>query len=1075
MKKNILLSLGMLLGASATMQAQVVMSEDFSAEQTKAPTEAGWYEFINTMDGDERGIENGEMHFYNSLMDAENYQRAIKFRNLPIKENTSYRVSFMLKGDNVYSLDGTEEIKSKARFSLMQGEDNLDMAFLASDGTQYVSDISYFQTPEQGSRKYTGMFYYTNTTEHKAWYAGKYPEKAELPDKWFLTLNVYSPGDYYIDNVVVEEANIEGVAFRDDVIRVDFGYSVNTAALLNGRRQVLLPNDCVKVKLNGEQVNVMTVELKSDGKFYIFLDDMYPGSAEDKVEVSFTNPEDAAVRLMYAEGKTPGGAVLNFTDEAAVYDENMADVFSFAFETPSLLVADPEDGSFNLPTDMKEFKLTFDKEVDCSKIVATLAGERLTVSPSEGYATELTFTRNGGALANGEYVLNVTKIYPTYILADDVYGEENITLNFGPVNQDPNDVAKVIWNDGFSVNNSIPAGWTVYSGGSKKDPAEGVGSGPRVMEFTSEGDFKYAFYFRTENATENDGYVQYGNEDAENVVTLQAGSKYQVSYQLANWSGGPYVKFEMFDADGNVVVDRIDATELSVPNTGASTVGAPKIEFTFRPSATGNYVFKWTPVADTEGKLGGWLGCLLANIQVKYMPNAAGVEETNLLNTALENAKAVLEANDGERYAGADYDALKAAIEKYDGKSFTAPSAYKNGAVELDAAAKAMKEHRSLCDTYDPLVDNAKYARDLRTGTKYERHASYAAIEEAIALYEGKVLTDNVELQEAITLLQNTTAAVTNIIRVVDTYTASMVSGLATLNKLGVENEALTAAVNDALTDDAAVKTTLKSAIDAAVNTILSNPNNDMFAEKVDPETLENYVDSFDMSVFIDNPELYCTAPDDEAGVVTTENTPGWTITPGEGWSGGFTYHYPWGANSQYKYNAETCPVADCMIASWTYSYDIEQTVTGLPAGTYTLYAGVGERGGNETPTSYIYANTADKENQLVVPVIAGSLEPKDNAAIENIVITDGKLTIGMHMDQADHTFLNAFHLIMKAPAEGYNYVDGIADVKDNGTVSRIEMYDLNGRRIESAARGVVIVKKTMTDGTVVTEKKVVK
>ena len=50
MRKNLLLSLGLLLATSAGMQAQVVMHEDFSAEQTKQPTEAGYYEYINTND-----------------------------------------------------------------------------------------------------------------------------------------------------------------------------------------------------------------------------------------------------------------------------------------------------------------------------------------------------------------------------------------------------------------------------------------------------------------------------------------------------------------------------------------------------------------------------------------------------------------------------------------------------------------------------------------------------------------------------------------------------------------------------------------------------------------------------------------------------------------------------------------------------------------------------------------------------------------------------------------------------------------------------------------------------------------
>lgn len=1086
MRKNILLSLGMLLAASAGTQAQVLMSEDFSAEQTKQPTEAGWYEFINTLDGDERDITaDGMMHFYNGLVEGSDWQRAIKFRNLPIKENTSYRVSFKLMGDNVYSLDGTEEIKSKARFSLMQGGENLDMGFLANDGTQFGNDISYFQTPSEGKgmRTYTGMFYYSNSADHKAWYAENYPDKDALPDTWFLTINVYCPGDYYIDDVLVEEANVQGVAFNYDVIRLDFGYPVNTAALLNGQKRLLLPNDCAKVKMNGQEINVLTVEVREDGNVYVFLDDQYPETPDETIEVAFTNPTDPACQLTYAEGKAPAGAVLSFDYEKAYYDENINGLYSYAFEVPELVSADPEDGSFNLPVGVKEFKLSFDKEVDCSRVEATLAGERLSVSPAAGYSKDITLTRSGADLANGEYTLNVTKIYPEKQLSDDMYNTVDLTLNFGPVNIDPNDVAKVVWSDGFNANNYIPEGWTVYSGGSKKAPAESVGSGPRVMEFAQEGDFKHAFYFRTENANEDDGFVQYGSEDAEHVITLEGGKKYNISYNLANWSGGPYVKFELFDPDGNTVISRIDETKLEVPNTNASTVGSAKVTETIRLSKSGNYVFKWTPVADASGKLGGWLGCLLANIEVKYLPNAAGVEEITAFNTALDEAKAALEANSDERYAGEDYENLQAAITKYDGKTFTAPSAYETAVNELKTNTEALKTHRSMCDEYDPLVNNAKYARDQRTGTKYENHETYANIEAAIAKYDGKVLTDNAELEEAITELKNATSAVTNIERVVTTLTSSLNTGLATLKKMGVEDEVITNAVNNALSDDAEVKNLVKTAIYGHMNAILSDPANTLFAEKLDEATLENYVDSFDMSVFIENPELYCTTYDESqegngiVSVVSGESLPGWNfVSGGEGWS--LKYHYPWGANAQYKYNPITCPVADVMIASWTYGYDIDQKLTGLPAGTYSLHVGVGDRLGSDdhTPVSYIFANTTDKDNQVVIPVIAGSIEPNANTTIEGIVVTDGQLTIGAHIAKEDAAFLNNFHLIMKAVAPGYNYVNGIAEVNaGSNNVVRTETYDLNGRRVQNAANGLLIVKKTMSDGSVVVNKQIIK
>lgn len=1080
MKRKFLLGLALLCGVAT--QAQVLMSEDFSAEQTKSPTDVGYYEFINTQDGDEREVKDGALHFYNSdAVVGQNWQRAIKFRNLPIQENTSYRVKFKLMGSNTYySVDDDAEVRTNARFALMQGGENLDMGFLASNGEQQLNDISRFQTPDEGKGyfTYTGMFYYTNDAAQKAWYAEQNPTKDELPATYFLTLNVYNPGDFYIDDVVVEQANVGAVTFRDDVIRVDFGYAVDYAALLKGQKRLLMPNDCVKVKLNGEEINVLTVELLSDGSFYIFLDDVYPGGPDDDVEVSFTNPSDPDFELQYAEGRTPGGTVLNFAGEKAVYDENMPDVYSFAFETPTLVSADPENGSFNLPLSLNEFKFTFNKDVDCSLIEARLENQKLTPQPAEGLSKEVTFTRSGGDLAAGQYTLTVTKIYPEVMLAEDVFGEEKLTLSFGAVAVDPNDTVRVVFKDDFAdiSNNSVPEGWELDSDGTFRTSENGTfGSGCRVIN-TLTGDIKAGMYICSRsNSGDDPGTAFYGRLEKKLELT---NGRHQLTFNAARWDcDNSYCHVQVMTEDGTLLAEDFRAVEPR-SNGSTSNAGATKIELQFLAPVAGNYILKFMGRSKDDKPNGYSDAIVIGNIEIKYLPAAAGVDEMNQLNTALDEAKAALAAGATDRYIGPDYEYLQQIIAKHDGKAtvYTAPSMFFAAVKELNEATNAMKTHINLCDTYDPLVDQAKSARDTRTDTKYQNHECYAAIEAAIAKYEGRVLTDNDELREAITELQNTTNLVKNIGRVVDNYIASMVSGIATLNKLGAENEELTNEVNNLLTDDPVVKKKVQNAITGALYSKLSDPNNDVFAEKLDDVTLEQYVDSFDVSVFINNPELYYTGWDDKCpqGITkvqpSSETLPGWTISNAQkGWS--FEYHYPWGASSQYYYNEYTCPNANGMIAAWTSGFDIEQTITNLPAGKYTLYVGIGERGGNESPTSYIFAN----DLQQVIPVIAGSVEPTDNCIIENIEVTDGQLSVGAHVDNTDHIFLNCFHLILKAAADGFDYgkayTEGIDDISNSMAVRRTELFDLNGRRVTDATRGVVIVKKTMTDGRIATEK----
>lgn len=1079
MKKNFLLSLALMFAATAT-QAQV-MYEDFSAAQTKAETDPGWYEFINTQEGDERTVEKGVVHFYNSdQVEGQSWMRAIKFRNLPIKENTSYRVKFKLSGDDTYNMDGSADQNTRVRYALMQGGENLDMGFLGSNGSEQINDanVSYDE------RTYVGMYYYTTDAAQKAWYAERNPGKDELPATYFLTINVYNPGDFDIDDVLVEEANIQGIAYRDDVIRVDFGYAINAAAVLNGQTRVLMPNDCVTVKLNGEEVNVLSVELFSNGRFYIFLDEDYPSGPGEDVEVSFTNPTDPAYRLQYAAGLTPGGDVFDFAGEKGAYDDDLEDVYSFVFVTPTLVSADPENGSFNLPVSTNEFKFVFDKDIDCSLVEATFDGVKMTAAPADGLSKEVTFTREAGDAAVGVHMVKVTKVYPEIMLDPNEYGELNFELSFGHVDIDPNDTIRVVMTDGFDEAGAgnYPVGWQVMSDNQlRQTEADGWSSGSRLIGGKS-GDITTGLYLCSRSGSE--GYAWYGANEPEDEKLHLTPGKYQLTFQCAKWDTDEQnaVRVQVCDAADNVIAEEFTLVEPRVDNSQHNTTGATKVTVNFVASAEGNYVLKFYCLK-ADGNPGGWGdGIFLGNVQLKYLPAAVGVDETNLLNTALANAKTTLNDNGGERYLGVDYDNLKATIEKHDGKAdvYTAPSQFKAAAAELDDAADALKAHVSLCNTYDPLVENAIAARDARTDTKYAKHPGYAALVAAIEKYEGKVLTDNAELTEAIAALQNSTATMNKIERVTENYLYGINSGIATLEKLGASEEKLTNEAAELLDDNAAVKQSIQVAIAQAVNKQMADPNVDLFAPQLDEETLEEGVPEYDLSVFINNPEIYYTANDDKStggsAWPSTENIPGWTLTEGEGWTGGFTFHYPWGADAQYAYNADNCPNANGMIASWSFGYDIEQTIENLPAGQYKLTFGVGERdeANRPEPTSYVYGNTTDKEYQTVIPVIAGSVEPYDNAVVEGIIVTDGKLTIGFHQDSEDQTFFNNVHLYLVGGVDGHDYagdVTSIADVEKAATVNKIELFDLNGRRVNNGARGVIIVKKTMSDGTVVNQK----
>lgn len=90
----------MFLTTAMAARAQV-FTQGFEEEQSADTTVVGWYQYINTQTGDVRELTSDDahsgsqsLHFFNSAdVAGNNWQRAIKFRNLPIEENTAYRLS----------------------------------------------------------------------------------------------------------------------------------------------------------------------------------------------------------------------------------------------------------------------------------------------------------------------------------------------------------------------------------------------------------------------------------------------------------------------------------------------------------------------------------------------------------------------------------------------------------------------------------------------------------------------------------------------------------------------------------------------------------------------------------------------------------------------------------------------------------------------------------------------------------------------------------------------------------------------------------------------------------------------
>ena len=931
--------------------------------------------------------------------------------------------------------------------------------------------------------------------------------------------------NYYFDNIKFEVFKAGIVAeYSNDVVLIDFGFNTNLADLVaaSGMPRLLYPMDCASVVADGEPMDITTIEAFPDGRFYIFTEESIDGK---EIIVTLKNPADPAFHIIYTNG--PGGDV-PFFQEAAEENEAIAyveDAYSYAYVKPTVLTSDPEDGSFNLPNEIKEFKIFLDKEANCAKIKATMGKENLTVSPAEGFAKEITLKRTGaGDLTTGTYTVKVTNIFCQLPLDESDFSTYEFSFNAGKVSVDPNDVPKELLPvEDYAATNAggIPAGFYVLFGEEERTAESGgFGSGPRMFDFGAGGDFTKGLYFR-------EGYVQFGSIEGY-PLTLEEGKKYNIRFNTAQWKdNGTICRFEILNEyEERVFVQMINNTPNMNGGTGAVN-GSALTEISFTPESTGNYLIRWSAATSEDGGT-GFNEILLGNPSVMYIPNIAGVEVTQMLNNALASAKTTLEENGDERYAGAAYTDLDAAIKKYEAEApeYTAPSKYKNAAATLDAATQALKNHHLNCDNYDSqmkkVIDAVRqngegkfattdlYKELVTINNKYHGSSEWTAYDPEDPDLGGEFtytfdkLTDDAALQAAVDELSGVAQAAVYMFTEGESKTSSDVGikvlvdrirqGAEGLKQLGVaEDDEIIVAANNAVSDDDELVERLKNRIKLEYFNKMKN-GEDMFPTIINEETLEETSTTYNFTVFVKNPNTYCWKG--SAGV-TEENCPGWTMLEG---NAGLTDMW----NGGYVGDIDGLP-KDLCITQYHQANRIEQTITDLPAGVYTVMIDcaewsdeftVGDSDDEETAAqkeanheqNRVYVKTSDtpefvegEEEQFAADARIdhyGQYVGRHENFLTDVEVTDGVLTIGVKWNNLAQMMFDRVQVFLANPAAGFDYgkayeevLTGVDAQQQVAKVRAIEMFDLNGQRIPVAKKGVVIVKKHMSDGTVRTQK----
>ncbi len=591
MKFKNLLSLSVMLSCGLVTQAQQVFQEPFDAEQTKAASDVAFYEFINQEEGDDWKISDGGFKgkalFLNNDAGTPNdnatWRRAVKFRNLPLQEGKSYRLTYYLKG-SVSS--------AKARVSLMQGVENADIPVGSqADITNIGSEFT----------KYSHVYYFKSKAEQDAEYdkqcASKEAYNAANKDKYFASFNIYNPGEFFLDEVTLEEAVIAGASYNGDVICVDLGHPTNasTLAAQKASGNYLLDNSVATVTVNGQAVDILTVELRKDGKLYIFLADAVNSG---EVKVTFKNP-DGLIKC------NDGFELTEFTETAELNSEFNKDgeIYSDIYTEPALESVTPLDGSFALESkDLKTITLTFDKKVFAkgeSVPKATLStGAELTLKTTEETSNTLTFEYNGPELAKGTYSIKVENIVSDQSTpANDIV----LTYEIGKINLAKTEYTEIVDKTVADCENVVPLGWKLYNGAEDiRENGTEYSSGPRGFNFTG-STVPAAMYFRS-----GFGNSEIGSAEITEPVTIPAGEVEFRAYYAAWKNPGFKLKITLTDEAGNEVIAK--EVEALANANGNRTLKFDEYIYRFKSNG-GKYNYKIETVdagVDHEALCGGF-------------------------------------------------------------------------------------------------------------------------------------------------------------------------------------------------------------------------------------------------------------------------------------------------------------------------------------------------------------------------------------------------------------------------------------------------------------------------------------
>jgi hypothetical protein len=1011
-----------------------------------------------------------------------NSDRGLQFSNLTLEPHTSYRVSYWIKGSNEGSI----------RSRLLMGNTGEEIPLLGAANTPYDYTLSGMDSTEWV--QHSAVFYYESSTVQSTYFTSTHPN-SQLSATFSLCLNAFNDGTYYFDDIRIAPSTVKSITYNNDVLKIDFGYSVNFNALTNGKdyTTLVMPKECVQVTRDGTPLDLEAVEIQGNN-FYVFLEsDQLTEADESSIKVSFTNPTGSNA-LLYTDAKFPGAwnptsdkRVVNFSMESAQFDMDLLKS-SIRYEAPFFKFSLPENQSFHLPLTTKDIATVYSLPVDCGLAKATLTGPSgsLTLQTEQNGFSDTIHWRipEGTDLLSGAYDLTVSDITSEFAQA---LTTNTLHFEFGqnatPTSADT--VLKSEWRkDGFTFGTDrkgfVPYGYKIIWGTKiYESGATGLTSCPRAFMFANNGinEFDACLYLSSRDG--DTAQIIYGGYE-NNRLHLKPGV-YLISWKDLGWDPnavGPTYRFYVKSMDNTSVYVRSDLTSKStmgynwdVPITGTLL---QKNYVTIKQE--GDYLLYWVSNAKSD-----WYGHLLGNITVEK--STVAEKYTVLLQDALQKAIASRQKADSTIYNGPAKNHLNEWIQTCSNPSETAPSWYETALSTLKTAITLMDGHKTRVDDFISKLAAARTKLNAFTNTAIANASfmnAYPRLVNAIATYENTDCANDATCQTAIDSLNY----YTNYLQNVSNGTAALkfrINKAVTLAKslpIPVHAEALAAAESSSLfTDDDAIANALngwiKRYIDGNLATDTLVFKNDTIGKNLDAETAallqSKLKDSLDLTCFVKNPNFYTLQRKDG---LSSQTFPGWSTQTVENIGVGIPA-------------TDLNPISDTYVQGWLLDIDsFEQTVNGLPAGVYDF--GFTTRQPTDLPqggwtletmkdSCGVYVTTGDSTYRMAFKQAQKGWPTSTNTWISKVKVAEGaSVRIGM-LTKVFPSWTPTFFfgdpvVYLVGKDNTYTYTT-VRQPSVNRRAVETSFFNIQGVRIAEPSKGLYLKRTVFDDGSTQTEK----